>query len=254
MKINHFNAGHGLSSQLPNGMYYSAMNYVIVLNMIRQYYKWDKLSFCSHSMGANISTMYAALYPDWCDLLIGLDAVIKPYRSQFFHTIQTIGSDFIALDAINRQRYEPPTYTYNEMIEHWAVQANITIEGIKCLAVRGISQSKVNSNQFYFTRDIRLKAIDFGETTLSDNVHYKLIERISAPHLFIKAGKSNIYEGPNGIKKIVDTLSSSNPKFEWICVDGAHHCHLTDPELVSEHISNFINKYRSKSIEIKHKM
>lgn len=210
-------------------------------------------------MGALISTMMASLYPDQCDLLICLDAIMKPYRGPLESKIQQIGAlgkDFLKLDEMNRQNKEPPTYTFDEIIEHWAKQTNNTIDGVKHLAVRGICQSKVNPERYYFSRDVRLKMMEFGSVSISEEIHYKMIERISAPHLFIKCGKSTSYEGVEGFHKAVDILKATNPKFEWIYVMGDHHCHLSDPTLVSEQISKFIQKYRlmSTSMELKHKM
>lgn len=235
------------------------MNYIIVLNVIQQHYKWQQLSLCSHSMGGLISTMMASLYPEQCDLLICLDSIMKPYRGPLDSKIQQIaalGKEFLILDEMNRQNKEPPTYTYDEIIGHWAKQTNNTINGVKHLAVRGICQSKINPERYYYSRDIRLKMMEFGSASLSDEIHYKMIERITAPHLFIKCGKSTDYEGVEGYQKAVDVLKANSPKFEWIRVKGGHHCHLSDPTLVSEQISKFITKYRlmSTSTEIKHKM
>lgn len=240
--------GHGLSSHLAPGMQYSVTNYIQVLNYIRLHYKWDKLMFCAHSMGAAVATLYASLYPDRCDLLIALDAIMKPNEGgNDIAYMQTYGNDFITLDAKNRTGVEPPTYTYEEIIERWAKQTNITYDGCEYLAKRGITQSKTDPNRYYFSRDIRLKLFDFGRFSIPDDIHYKLIKLIHAPHLFIKAGKSTAYEGTEGVHRAVDILKSTNPKFEWFISDAGHHSHLTHPTLVSHHISTFINRYCSES-------
>lgn len=239
--------GHGFSTWLPRGMCYTLMNYVQVLNFIRRHYKWEKISLCGHSMGACVATLYASLYPDRCDLLIAIDATVKPLEEDgYISLMQGYTDDFIVLDGKNQSGAEPPTYAYEEIIERWAKQSNVTYEGVEYLAKRGIKQSKVDSNRYYFTRDIRLKLIDFGRSTIPDDIHYKLIERVTAPHLFIKAGKSTVYEGADGVHRAVDIFKATNPKFRWIIVrDGGHHLHLTHPMLVSELISHFINEHRT---------
>lgn len=240
--------GHGLSSRLPHGINYTATNFVNVVNIIQRYYKWDKISFCSHSMGAQISSIYAALFPERCDLLICLDALLKPYFGNVDHMIERARKstdEFLDLDQLNRSDKEPPTYTYNEIIERWSKQSKTTPEAIEVLMKRGIVASKANKNLFYFSRDVRLKVMEFMVANINDDVHLKLIERIQAPHLFIKASKSAEFEGKERYQKALDILAKSNPKFEWRTVIGGHHCHLSDPTFVSEHISNFINKYRS---------
>lgn len=228
------------------------------MNIVRLHYKWDKFcGFCGHSMGAAVATLYASLYPDRCELLIGLDAIMKPYDGPIENHInlfQKHGDDFIKLDEMNQSDAEPPTYTYGEIISRWAKQSHITRDGIEHLAKRGILQLKNDSNRFYFSRDIRLKLMDFGHFSIPDDIHYKLIERITAPHLFIKAGKSTGYEGTEGVHRAVDILKSSNPKFEWITVDGGHHLHLEDPTLISDRIVDFINQHRSEDSGSAHKL
>lgn len=138
--------GHGLSSQLPHGMQYTVINCIHVLNYIRNHYKWNKLSICAHSAGAFVSTLYASLYPDHCDLLIAIDAIMKPYEGSYNYMplIQSYGVDFISLGATNEASDEPPAYSYEDIIQRWANQGHITYDGVEYLAKRGIVQSKIN--------------------------------------------------------------------------------------------------------------
>lgn len=117
------------------------------------------------------------------------------------------------------------------------------------MKVLSIWQAKFVSNRYHFTRDIRLKVIDFGRTSIPSDLHYKLIERITGPHLFIKATKTKFYEGAEGVHQAVDILEATNPKFQYVTADGEHHVHLTDPTLISNHILTFINKYRSECMK-----
>lgn len=251
--------GHGFSSRLPAGMCYSVMNYIQTVKHIQRHYKWDKVSFCAHSLGACVATLYASLYPERCDLLICFDATVKPFEEgNYISLMQDYTDQLITLDAKNHSGSEPPTYKYEELIERWANNnnSNITHEGIEHLAKRGAVKSKIDSSRYYFNRDIRLKLLDFGRTTIPDDIHYKLIERIIAPHLFIKAGKSTNYEGIEGVHRAVEIFKATNPKFQWIIIDdGHHHCHLTEPLLVSEYVITFIKKHRPNPTEkTKHKL
>lgn len=249
--------GHGHSSRLPHGIIYNMMNYINVINLIRRHYKWHQLSFCGHSMGAQISTLYAALYPERCDLLICLDAIARPYQGTIEARIkktQQLGDDFLDLDKLNRLGKEPPSYAYDEMVKRWAEQIKMTPEAIEHLMERGVCASKTDPTRFYFSRDVRLKIMEFGTANFTDDVHMKLLERITAPHLFIKAIKAPKFEGEERYRQVLDTLIAANPKFKWMTVGGGHHCHLSHPTLVSDHISEFINKYRTNDVDIKSKI
>lgn len=169
--------GHGFSSRLPHGQYYSVMNFIHTLNHIQRHYNWKQLSFCSHSMGAQISQLYASMYPDRCDLLICLDALMKPYKKSMDIMIghfQKIGSDFLLLDQLNRSGKEPPTYTIQEILERWIKQTNMTPQAVEHLMERGVLPSKNDPNRFYFSRDIRLKLMEFGPLSIPENVQYKV--------------------------------------------------------------------------------
>lgn len=169
--------GHGFSSRLPDGMCYTVMNYIHTLNHIQRHYKWNQLSFCSHSMGAQISQLYASMYPDRCDLLICLDALMKPYMksiSDMVEHIRKIGLEFLLLDQLNRSGKEPPTYERDEIRKRWIKQTNMTAPAVEHLMERGVHPSKTDPNRFYFSRDIRLKVMEFGPASIPDSVQYKV--------------------------------------------------------------------------------
>lgn len=223
------------------------MNFIHVLNIMKKHYGWEKLSLCSHSMGAQISNFYAALYPNECDLLICLDALLKPHASSVedkIKYVEKIGRDFLLLDKLNRSNTEPPTYTFDEIIKRWADQSKLSIDDVKHLAKRGIIKSKVDPTRFYFSRDIRLKIMEFTSISIPESIIYKILEQITAPFLFIKANKSDEFLEIDRYTKCFEIMKVHNPQFEWMQVKGGHHCHLTDPKLISDKISSFISKHR----------
>lgn len=153
------------------------MNYIHTLNHIQRHYNWDQLSLCSHSMGAQISQLYASLYPDRCDLLICLDALMKPYlgsKDKMIDHIKKIGLDVLLLDQLNRSGKEPPTYTHDEIAKRWIHQTNMTQQAVEHLIERGVCQSENDPNRFYFSRDIRLKVMEYGPTSIPESVQYKV--------------------------------------------------------------------------------
>lgn len=126
---------------------------------------------------AIFSIVYSSLYPDRCDLLICLDALMKPYlesKDKMIAHIQKIGSDFLLLDQLNRSGKEPPTYTHDEIAERWIKQTNMSEQGVKHLIERGVCQSKSDPNRFYFSRDIRLKVMEYGPTSIPESAQYKV--------------------------------------------------------------------------------
>lgn len=242
--------GHGRSSHYPPGMIYGTLTFIQTINHIQRHYKWDKVSFCSHSMGAIISQLYASLYPDRCDLLIALDGLLKPFSHSVDVAIEhtrKMGDDFLALDQLSRSGKEPPTYTHEEIVARWSKENGLAAQDLQHLINRGVRPSKTDPNRFYFSRDIRLKIMDFGSTTIPEEIHYKLQQRITAPFLFINANKTGEFVGFERYKKSLENLTAANPKFQYLTVAGDHHCHLTNPLLTNGLISDFINKHRLPS-------
>lgn len=72
------------------------------------------------------------------------------------------------------------------------------------------------------------------------------MECITAPFLFIKANKTGEFVKREQYQPLFDIFTKFNSKFEWMSVTDGHHCHLSNPTIVSDHISNFINKNRSQ--------
>lgn len=245
--------GHGLSSPLPSGMIYTYIQFVSVLTHIRNHFQWDTFSFCSHSMGANISSIYAALFPKECDLLICIDEVLNPWQSNPDYRIkhfQNLAKGFVQLDALNRNGKEPPSYSVEECADRWAKGTSESVDRatVPFLMKRGTLPSKTDPNKFYFSRDVRLKAMDFGGGMISSDNYECIARRIIAPHLFVRSNKNPFnVKRDEAIRRAIDIYTESNLKFEWFGVEAPHHLHLTHPELISEQVSGFINKYRPRN-------
>lgn len=238
--------GHGLSSRLPDGEYYSTANVIHVINTVRHFYKWEKLSLMSHSMSSIISFVYSSLFPDQCDLVIALDA-LKPFQKRPEHLLEQLpklGDEFYNIDQRNQRKLSPPSYTYDELIDRWVQGTNssVTKDGAAILVKRAIATSANDPNRFYFTRDSRLKVFNFS--IISQELCIEMAKRIRIPYMFIKAAHSPYYENKRYFDEVIQIMQNNNSKFEFYRVNGTHHCHLTEPSLIDKQISEFLLKYR----------
>ncbi|KAL5290861.1 hypothetical protein ACFFRR_010324 [Megaselia abdita] len=241
--------GHGLSSRIPDGCYYNSIDNIFVIRLIMQQYNWDKISLIGHSMGSIVTFAFASLYPDKVDLAVGLDA-LKPHQRAIPKQIETIATrmeEFLKEDERNRSDSEPPSYTYDELIDRLFVGSFHSVNKDTCqyLLARNIKRSKLDSNKFYFVRDRRLKYYNY-QIGNQDLVN-EMARRITCPYLFVKANSSTYFEEK---KFYFDTLSvmKENPKFELAASEGTHHFHLNNPEKVCETINTFICKYRPQDV------
>lgn len=245
--------GHGLSSPLPSGMIYTYIQFLSVMTHIRNHFKWDKFSFCSHSMGAQISSFYAALFPNECDLLICIDEILCPWQYSPDYKIkhlQNLARESVQLNALNQNGKEPPSYSFEECADRWVkgTSESVDRESVPILMKRGTLPSKTHPNKIFFSRDVRLKVVDFGNANMSSNSYELIVRRIIAPHLYVRSNKNPFnVKRDESIGRAIDIYTKSNPKFEWFGADAPHHLHLTHPELISDQVSGFINKYRPQN-------
>ncbi|KAG4073028.1 hypothetical protein HA402_009447 [Bradysia odoriphaga] len=245
--------GHGLSSRIPDGMMYSIEIHYLALLLVLEHFKWDKVSLMSHSLGSVVAFYFAANFPDKCDLLIGLDG-LKPININYdvlnryfsFGVLQAIKADIR-----NRDDSEPPSYTFDELLDKVkaGVFMEISRESAPYLLKRAVKPSQLYPNKFYFTRDDRLRASTVPMQSHEATV--KFAKNITSPYCFIEASESaamlQAFEDPKYYDEIMEIMHE-NPNFEKHRVIGGHHVHLNESNKVSGIISSFINKYRPPNV------
>lgn len=241
--------GHGRSSHLPDGMmYHTVSHFAFCIPLVMKEFNWDRVSIIAHSMSSALTFLFASLYPDKVDLIIGID-ILKPlYRQPTIDIgVMTYKFDkfFIANDRNREIIYkEPPSYTYEEMKEklYQGTGESIDRDKLHHILDRNITKSAQYPNKYYFTRDERVKfCVDFTSTLEYSKA---MARRIKAPYLLIKGGASGYFlEGY--YDEISEVLRTNNPNFEtFILTEGLHHLHLNNPDKICDAVNAFIEKHR----------
>lgn len=248
--------GHGLSSRIPDSMFYSTIDAILLINLIKKEYNWDKVSLMGHSMSSILGFVYCSLFPENVDMMIGLDAlkpqIVKP--GSLIPRMRRGLDGFMVANERNHAKLEPPSYNYDELVErlHKGTQGSITKEACGKLLQRAITKSSKFPDKYFFHRDNRLKTFNFA--SFSHEQVLEMIARIKdVPYLFFKATKSPYWEDEKYYLEAKEAMLKS-PKMEFHSVEGTHHFHLTDPESVSGTISEFISRIRPEAGELKAKL
>ncbi|CAB3236409.1 unnamed protein product [Arctia plantaginis] len=234
--------GHGLSSWIPAGIMYYQWELPSVIHYLKEYFKWDKVSLLSHSMGSIAGMRYSCLFPNDVDFYIAIDSLI--YDDYNLDRVIENYPKLIEKVAIAQTRLdiEPPAYTLDELkkIWHLGTRKSVALESVPYLMERGIQQSKQDPTKYYFSRDSRLKYVLFNP----ENKEFveALVRRLKCPTLYIKAIDSP-YSSDEYSVEMRDIVEKSNEKYELHFVPGTHHVHLNNPEKVAPLILNFLNKY-----------
>ncbi|XP_055639569.1 probable serine hydrolase [Toxorhynchites rutilus septentrionalis] len=237
--------GHGFSSRIPDGMTYHTLDSVYLLKLIMREYHWKKVSILAHSLGSIVGCLFSSIFPDKVDLYIGIDAlkphIIDPVKiaARLEQRIPRV----MKADFRNRDKTEPPCYTYQELVDrlHQGTNKSVSKEAAPYLLNRNIKKSSMHPDKYYFTRDSRLKhsaGIGWGQ-----DVNLELAKRMTMPYMFIKALHSPFYEDRKYFDEFVTVVKENNPMFELEFVDSTHHVHLTEPHKVAPMITRFLNKH-----------
>jgi pimeloyl-ACP methyl ester carboxylesterase len=235
--------GHGLSSRIPDGIQYHGVDNLYMLNHLCEEYKWDKLSLMGHSMGSILSFMFACVFPEKVDMLIQIDALKPqvPNPERVAKNIKNSVEKFMLADRRNKEKTEPPAYTYEEMIDKVfeGTYGSVTKETAEYLLKRNIKKSEKFPGKFYFVRDSRLK--HSFTPNFSQPVILELSKGLQMPHVFFKATNAPYWEEKKYFDEVIEILKK-NPKFEFHTIESTHHLQLTEPEKISPIISDFIIK------------
>lgn len=241
--------GHGLSSRLPDGMVYSLEIYFYTIMLICDHFRWEKVSLMGHSLGSMLSFLYAATYPNKCDMVIGLDS-LRPYGNVFKlisrHFSKGLSKSHEA-DIRNREKQEPPSYTYDELVTKIksGFLMRINEEAAPYLLARAVVPSSKEPNKYYFARDSRTKASPIP--MMAHDILTMFAKNIVSPYCFMKTSVIPRIENQAYYNEIVEIMQE-NPQFEIHSVVGDHHIHLNKPNKISGILSAFISKYRPRQV------
>lgn len=227
---------------------YSTTETLHIIKRIKNQYKWNKVSLIGHSMGSLAQFMYSGIFRDEIDFVISLDGLIP----QFFASqtelepLKNRINNFLESDERNVKKSKPPAFPYDEIVRrvHEGTFKSVTIETVHYLLQRAIKESDEKPNNYYFTRDGRLK--NGLITNNSQKFSYDLAENLNMPYLFLRASNSPL-RSSDQLNEFLDVMKK-NSKFEIRLIQGTHHFHLTQPNDVIEIINEFILKNRIEEI------
>lgn len=241
--------GHGLSTHMPKGCQYSTNEMVTMLEEIRQQFCWEKISLIGHSMGAIICFKYVAVFGENVNLVCALDT-LKPQVYDPKLTAKLFSYRMQKAFQIGQRPDDstPPEYTNDELVErvYEGSLRSVNRDKAKYLLDRGCRPSPRNPNKFIISRDIRVKYMQ--PMYMDQPTCLEIIKRIKTPYLYIRGSDRDFREPHARIQEAVDAFRRSNPHFEMFKVEGTHHLHLNQPELIADKIGAFLKKYHKMDV------
>lgn len=233
--------GHGLSSHFHEGMLYHFPSFILAIRRVLNYYKWQrKLTIIGHSGGGVISFVFSSIYPELVNALITLDAV-KPSSPNGPDSIPKLKRRIDAIIAqSNRKLGENPKYVLEDLQTRWleSTKGSLTLEAVKILSKRGL-QLDSESGKYYLTRDPKLKLSALQH--FDEHQYLEMADSLQCSFLAITFNNSRfVNESLTNSKSFVRALSRSAKSFKVVSVEGDHHSHLTNPQIVAVALSQYI--------------
>ncbi|XP_017313440.1 serine hydrolase-like protein isoform X2 [Ictalurus punctatus] len=230
--------GHGFSSHRPAGVFYTFPAYIADIRRVIEALQWKRFSIIGHSMGGNIGGMFCALYPDMVDALVLMDSYgYLPVDVKRMSRITKRGiEEMIEYEKKLPERKER-IYTYEKAKERLKTANEfLSDESVEILLERGVQKA---DGGVVFTRDIRLNLTNIFRNSLEQCLEFQ--SQINAKVLILRASEGLQKTLPQPEEIAVPLLKGwSERQSTIVTVEGDHHVHLNNPELVAPIITDFL--------------
>lgn len=208
-------AGHGHSEHRRQGDMYSGLNDIRDVLAVADKLGWKTFNLLGHSMGAEIGSQLAGLFPERVDKLICIDGYsgTNNASSTLDHFRSTVVS---SLKTGSQLKVFP---TLEAMTERLSLATGQNPTSARCIIDRG--HATVEGGYTWRT-DPRIKGSGPFELT-NDQLH-ALLERTTAETLFIVADMEN-----NWLKRSIELIASRNDAhMTLVSRPGHHHLHMQE--------------------------
>jgi pimeloyl-ACP methyl ester carboxylesterase len=224
--------GHGRSQHLPAGAVHHFVDWVPEVAAAADAMGWERFSLIGHSMGAGISSLTPAVFPDRVRRVVLLEGA-GPLAADAETAPKQLTS---ALTDEARVRTASPRLfpDLDSAIEARMRDTDLDTEAARHLVERG---TEFVDGGVRFTYDPRLKTrsrMRFTEDQVS-----AFLAAIRCPVLVVEASQGWPFP-----RDLVERRLAQIPVLERVLVEGGHHVHLTHPERVSPLVVKFFNATR----------
>jgi pimeloyl-ACP methyl ester carboxylesterase len=213
------------------------------VKLVFDHFKWDKIAIIGHSMGALVGILFTSLFPKRVEKLVSLDILSHfPFSAQ--QILPRIARNLNDLQKILlRMEDEPSTHTYQEARDRLikGYKNSITEKDADILLIRGLV--KKDDNKYYFSRDLRTNISTFLPFTAVQV--QEMARNICCPFLLILAKGNAYHHNVEPDRELLDIYRSASADFRYVEVNGKHHVHLSQPDVVLPHIVDFLYPKRN---------
>ena len=217
--------GHGHSGHRSSDAHYYFFDWVQDIVALCRQQQWQQLTIIGHSMGAMVATALAASFPELVAKLVLIDSL-------GFVTDSAENAAKQLRDGINSRLKAPsrPPY-YASLAEAAAArqkQSDFSLAEAILLAERG---TMATAQGLSWRADMRLRHSSVYR--LIQPQAEALISAVQCPVLGLIASDS-------AFAAKAKHFAAHYHQLTLVDVSGGHHCHMTQPAVVAQHIQRFL--------------
>lgn len=234
--LNHFHlialdfAGHGLSAHRPPGTSYHLVDHVADVAHAIKSLELERFNLIGHSLGAGVSILYAAIYPESVEKLVLIDGVGPLTETPGKSGDRLRKSIDAGMDLAFAPESPPKIYARWETLVEARLKASpIAQRSAELLVKRGASEC---DDGIFLRSDRRLRhpsPIYFTEATV---MHF--IRRVTCPTLVVLAKQGMVIQRDQTRKRL-----SAFKDVTVSEIEGQHHLHMDHPADVANEINRF---------------
>ncbi|KAK5644211.1 hypothetical protein RI129_008056 [Pyrocoelia pectoralis] len=237
---------HGRSSPYPPYLPITALDTILTIKLVVDYFDRKKYILMGHSWGGQCAILFTQLYPEHTVKLIALDCFyLFPIEASNFKEALRTRIDGIVKINKNLTDKKHSYFTYddaiNKMINSRFVGMVLYKEAAKPIANRALIDQ--GNGLYKFSTDPRLK---FATNLLCSNEFIaKVVKKypILCPALIVYSSDSDFQY--YFLKDVIEEYKKSK-NFSIVQVPGSHDVHNNNPDIVGPIITKFLTSVASK--------
>ena len=227
--------GHGLSQSRSGDNYYHFFDYIDDLHQVIMQLPAARVCLVGHSLGAIIASCYSAAYPQSIDKLVLIEG-LSPLVEEAEQTVERLKRGIKSRQQYRKSSERRKARAMSSFTEALQLRANVNDLPMACLEPVVKRATIKRNGLWYWRHDHRLRCESLYRMTQQQA--QAIMSSIEAPIYSIV--------GSHGFPQLRDDPQDKYKlqQFSQVVIVGGHHCHLEQPDTVSNCIRAFISLER----------
>jgi len=223
--------GHGHSEHRHFSTRYHFIDYLFNVDAALDALGWEDCHLIGHSLGAAISTVYAAGSPERVRSIVLLDSM-GPVSVRAEGTAERLRRSLVK-NRLGASKVRP-FKSIEDMVKARRIVTGLSEDAARLICVRAARQV---GDHFEWRSDPALNWV--SSLIMTDNQALDLVQHVEAPALTFTATE----ESPWASRAKLEARREALAHGRHINLEGHHHFHMDDPDRIAETIQDFIMEH-----------